>query len=339
MTIKDIAKQCGVSVSTVSKAINGRPDISDGVRQKILAVVDQSKFIPNNSARELVRTSSDTIGVVIRGSSDPFFADIVKIVAQTLESSGYRMILRQIDSMADEVKIGAILEREKKLTGLFFLGGRFDYTRQEMELINVPFVCCTYTNWFGDLREDAFASVCIDDRAAALQAVEHLIGAGHREIAAVVAVCGDRSISELRYKGYREALERHGIPFDEALLVESGGFDMEAAYQGTKELLGRGVPFTAVFTLSDMMAMAVIKALSDSGRHVPEDCSVIAIDGLPLSQYMIPTLTTVEQPGQQMGREAIRLLLDMVEGRSAPRHIRLEPTLRIGGSVRPVDKG
>ena len=339
MNIKDIAKQCGVSVSTVSRAINGRPDVSDEVRQKILAVVEESRFIPNYTARELVRTRSDTIGVVVRGTSNLFFADIVRLVAHVIEGSGYRMILRQIGSGEDEVKSGAILEREKKLRGILFLGGRFDYTRREMEILNVPFVCCTYTNCFGDLREGDFGSVSIDDEAAAFQAVEYLISLGHRRIAALVAACNDRSISELRCQGYRAALAEHGIPFDPALVVETGSFGMAEAYRGTEELLRRETGCTAIFTLSDMMAIAAIKSLTDHGCRVPEDCSVIAIDGIPMSNYTIPTLTTLEQPGQEMGREGIRVLLDMVEGRGEAQHIRLKPTLRLGGSVRRASSG
>lgn len=338
MTIKDIARKCGVSVSTVSRAINGRPDVSDEMRGKILAVVEECRYIPNNSARDLVRSSSDAIGVVVRGTSNLFFSQVLRAAAQKIEARGFRMILRQIESGADEVKTGAILEREKKLQGLLFLGGRFDYTRQEMSVINVPYVCCTYTNWFGDLGEEDYSSVSIDDQSAARQAVEHLICSGHRRIAAVVAGCSDRSISELRYRGYCAALEAHGIPIDSRLVAETGSFGMAEAYRGVEELLRREEEFTAVFALSDMMAMAVIKALTDHGRRVPQDCSVIAIDGLPLSNYTIPTLTTLEQPAAQMGEKAAALLLDMVEGGGMPRHIRLEARLQPGGSVRRVIK-
>ena len=338
MTIKDIARQCGVSVSTVSRAINGRPDVSDEMRRKILAVVEECKYIPNNSARDLVRSSSDAIGVVVRGTSNLFFSRVLRAAAQEIEDRGFRMILRQIESGADEVKTGAVLEREKKLRGLLFLGGRFDYTSREMSVVNVPYVCCTYTNWFGDLGEEDYSSVSIDDQAAARQAVEHLLRSGHRQIAAVVAGCSDRSISELRYRGYRAALEAHGIPFDASLVVETGGFGMAEAYRGAEELLRRGTEFTAVFALSDMMAIAVIKALTDHGHRVPQDCSVIAIDGLPLSNYTIPTLTTLEQPAVKMGQEAAALLLDMVEGRGMPRHIRLETRLQPGASVRRLTK-
>lgn len=336
MTIKDIAKRSGVSVSTVSRVLNDRPDVSDAIRKKVLDVVAETGYIPNNSARDLVRTRSDAIGVVIRGMGNLFFSDMLKTVTREIDAAGMTMVLRQIDSDDDEIQAGAVLEREKKLRGLIFLGGRFDYTPEELRTINVPFVCCTYTNSFGTLGNTEYSSVSVDDQQTAFDAVTHLIDQGHRQIAALVPSCSDRSISELRYNGYRAALFSNDIPFDKELLVEIGGcYDMDSAYNGTKELLARNVPFTALFALSDTMAFAAIKALWEQGIRVPEDCSVIGIDGLKMSEYFIPTLTTMVQPGEQLAVQSVAILLDMLRGQ-APRQITLEASLRTGSSVRSI---
>ena len=146
MTIKDIAKACGVSVSTVSRVLNNHPDVSQSVRERVQATVESSGYIPNNSARDLVRTQSDAIGVVVRGRGNLFFSAMVKTISREIDSLGYTMVLHFIDSDDDEVMAGAILEREKKLRGLLFLGGRFDYGAEVLAPIGVPFVCCTYTN-------------------------------------------------------------------------------------------------------------------------------------------------------------------------------------------------
>ena len=321
MTIKDIARACGVSVSTVSRVLNNRPDVSDDVRGKVLRAVEDSGYIPNNSARDLVRSRSDAIGVIVRGMGNLFFADMLKTVSREIETSGYTMVLHFIDSDADEVKAGAILEREKKLRGLIFLGGRFDYTPAELALVGVPYVCCSFTNCFGSLKEEDYASVSIDDYMTAYKAVEKLIELGHRRIAAVVPSCSDRSISELRYNGYLAALREPGIDFDSRLLVESGA------------------DFTALFALSDTTAIAAMKALEDHGVRIPEDVSVIGIDGLSVSEYVSPTLTTMIQPAEEMGRESVRILLDMLEGREKPRHLLLPARLRQGASVRPARAG
>ena len=335
VTIKDIAKACGVSVSTVSRVLNQRPDVSEAVRGRVLEEVRRSGFLPNDSARDLVRSRSDAVGVVVRGTGNLFFSDILRTISEELDRRGYTMVLRLIDSEADEIKAGAMLEREKKLRGLLFLGGRFDYRPAETALIGVPFVCCSYTNCFGSLEEGAYSSVSIDDRETARQAVKTLLDLGHRRIAALVPGCADHSISELRFKGYLAALEEQGLAFDPALLEETGGFDMPEAYEGLCRLLERGGGFTALFALSDTAALAAVKALQDHGRRVPEDCSVIAIDGLRVSEYANPTLTTMVQPAAEIGRESVRILLDCLENGAPARHLRLEARLRRGGSVAP----
>lgn len=335
MTIKDIARICGVSVSTVSRVLNNRPDVSEAVRQRVLSTVENMGYIPNNSARDLVRSKSDAIGVVVRGTGNLFFSDLLKTISREIDRSGYTMVLHFIDSDADEVKAGAILEREKKLRGLLFLGGRYDYTPSELTLIGVPYVCCSYTNCFGSLREEDYSSVSIDDHMTAYKAVEHLIDMGHRRIAVLVPQSNDRSVSELRYNGFRAALRDRGIEFDSRLMVETGGcFEMPETYEGMCEIIRRGVDFTAVFTFSDTTAIAAMKALEEHGRHVPEDCSMIAIDGLKVSEYISPTLTTMVQPVEEMGRESVNILLDMLEGGGENRHVRLEAPIREGASVK-----
>ena len=336
MTIKDVAKSCGVSVSTVSRVLNRHPDVSEEVRQRVLDEVERCGYIPNNSARDLVKSSSDAIGVVVRGTGNLFFASVLKSISEEIERYGYTMAPHFIDSDADEVKAGAILEREKKLQGLLFLGGRFDYTPERLSVIGVPFVCCSYTNCFGSLDEKDYSSVSIDDYAAAYQAAEELIRRGHRRIAAVIPSRDDRSISELRYHGFLDALKANGITPDEVLVKETGSFEMQETYDGVCRLLERTEDFTAVFFMSDTTALAGMKALQDCGKRVPEDVSVIGIDGLDVSRYMIPTLTTMVQPAEEMGRESVRILMKMLRDPDYTGHKLLEVQLREGASIRSI---
>lgn len=336
MTIKDIAKACGVGVSTVSRVLNNRPDVSPEVRERVLRMVESSGYIPNNSARDLGRSRSDAIGVVVRGMGNLFFSEVLDTLTREIDRAGYTTVPRFIDSDDDEVKAGAILEREKKLCGLIFLGGRFDYSPSELSPVRIPYVCCSFTNRFGTLREEDYSSVCIDDFQTAYQAVEQLLARGHRRIAALVPSFDDRSISELRYDGYRAALRAHGIEPDGGLIAECGGcFTMPESYEGMSRLIQSGADFSAVFVLSDTMAIAAIRALEDAGRRVPEDVSVIAIDGLPVSMYTLPTLATMVQPAEAMGRESVKLLLDVLGG-GENRHLRLEAAFREGGSLRSI---
>ncbi|MBQ3496705.1 MAG: LacI family DNA-binding transcriptional regulator [Oscillospiraceae bacterium] len=333
MTIKDIAQRCGVSVSTVSRVLNKHPDVSEKVRNKVMCAVEELHYVPNSSARDLVCAASDAIGLVVRGAGNPFFIEIVHAVERAINDAGYTMVLHQIRSGEDELRAGAQLARSKKLRGLILLGGCFDYSADDVALLDVPFVCCSYTNSFGHLDEKVYSSVTIDDRAEAYRAMRYLIENGHRRIAVLLESTDDRSISELRYMGYRQALEENGIAFDEALVLQTRGYGMDAAYDAVCGALEKELSFSALFCISDSMAVAAMKALHDAGRSVPGDCSVIAIDGIEMSAYSIPTLTTLCQPKHEMGETSVRLLLDMIEGHAANGHVVLETEPRRGGSV------
>ena len=267
---------------------------------------------------------------------NPFLTSIVRTVEQEIDRCGYTMVLHQISALDDEVRRAAILQREKKLLGVVFLGGRFNYTELELKQLDVPFVCCTYTNSFGDLSEDSYSSVSILDEEEACRAVQILIGLGHRQIAALIPAADDHSISQLRWQGYQKALQDCGLPYDPALVAFTGGYGMADAYRGVCALLADRPSFTALFTISDSMAIAAMKALSDQGLRVPEDCSVIAIDGLALSNYTIPTLTTLCQPAEELGRESVQMLVEQIEGTGPHRHRLLQTALREGGSTAAI---
>lgn len=332
-TIKTVAEYCGVSVSTVSRALNNHPDVSQDAKDKVLEAVRKLHYVPNSSARDLVRTQTASIGVVVRGAENTFFVPIVRAIEDGCAQAGYDMVLHQVTVRSDEITEGAELVNSKRLKGLVLLGGRYDYTREEAVSIGAPFVCCSFTNQFGNLEKGAYSSVSIDDRAAAYQATSYLIDQGHTKIAVLLDTIHDRSISELRYMGFCQALEDRGLPVDAELVCETIDFTMEAAYEATAALLVRRPDVTALFAVADSMAIAAMKALYEFGKRVPEDCSVIAIDGIESSLYTTPTLTTLSQPQETLGKEALRILMDVVEGRSASSHIRLDTALRPGGTV------
>ena len=336
MTIKDIAERCGVSVSTVSRVLNNHPDVSDAVREKVLEKVRELHYIPNNSARDLVKPQSNTIGLVVRGVGNPFFTKVIRSIENSVGNAGYDLIFHQIPSGEDELGAGASLVQSKKLRGLILLGGCFDYSREQTAVLKVPYVCCSYTNSFGGLKNSEYSSVTINDHKEAYKAVSHLISQGHKKIAVLLDSVCDHSISELRYNGYIQALKDNGIAFDEGLVEETMGFDMFSAYNSMNRLIARRDDFTAIFVISDSMAMAAMKALNDNGRKVPDDCSVIAIDGIEMSAYTVPTLTTLVQPAEEIGSTSVDILLDMINKKVKNRHVELETTLRNGESVRAL---
>ena len=336
MTIKDIAKLCGVSVSTVSRVLNNHPDVSEENRQQVLAVIKQYNYIPNNSARNLVKTTSDSIGLIVRGLNNPFYTDIIHAIEKRVHARGYTMVMQHITSEEDELKFGAMMERDKRLQGILFLGGRSDYAPKDTALLNVPFVCCTYSNQYGTLESGAYASVSIADDAAAYEAVKTLYEAGHRRIAVLISESDDLSISQLRYEGYKTALADFDLPADDALVIRTGSYGIHDAYRATEQALQRGCNFSAVFAISDMMAIGAMRAIREAGRQVPEDCSVIAIDGLQLSDYIYPRLATFCQPMEQIGQRSVDILLDLIEGKGNNRQEILPVTFRQGESVKKI---
>jgi len=336
--IKDIALQCGVAISTVSRVLNNHPDVSEETRQKVLQAVKDLHYIPNTSARNLVRTNSDTIALLVKGINNPFFAKLIKVIEREITLRGYTLELHHMDTAEDELHIGAQLTNERKLIGILFLGGRFNYSPEEMSLINVPSVFCTYTNTFGNLDASAYSSVAIDDKQAARDAVDALVALGHRKIAILTDNDCDKSISELRFQGYKDALAAHGIPFDPNLVACTGTFsDMHAIYEATSSLIARDSTFTAIFAIADLMAIAAIKALNDHGKQVPRDCSVVAIDGLELSEYTLPTLTTLVQPAEDMGLACAKTIIDLIKHPGKNRQFTFSTVLRPGGSVRRLN--
>lgn len=338
MTIKDVAEYSGVSVSSVSRVLNDHPDVSDQVRARVLEAVQALHYVPNNSARDLSRAQTDAIGVIVRGAGNPFFTPIIHAVEKEILQAGYSMEIHQISADEDELAAGASLARAKRLKGMILLGGEFDYTPDRVAVLNIPFVCCSYTNSFGTLDKNTYSSVSIDDEAEAYRAVRYLTDRGHRKIAILLGAVDDRSISELRYKGYCRALQEAGIPEDPSLVEEIDYYDMHAAYEGIQRLLERRQDLTAIFAVADTIGVAALKALHDAGRQVPEDCSVISIDGLPMSNFTIPTLTTLEQPKDELAVEAVSRLIRVLEGKGKNGHLYLQTSLREGGSVGPCHR-
>lgn len=333
VTIKDVAARAGVAVSTVSRALNGHPDVSSKTRAKVEAAAKDLHFVTNNAARDLVMPQSNTIGLVVRGAENPFYTRIIHAIEGECGQAGYTLVLEQISVYADEIATAAALVRSKRLKGVIFLGGRFDYSEADGVSVGVPFACCTNNNDFGHLDRAGFSSVCIDDIAEARRATAYLIDHGHTDIALLLDSRHDHSISQLRLNGYLQAFADADLAAHEDLIVETVDFTMEAAYRKTRDLLASGRSCTAIFTVADTMAIAAMKAVHDAGLSVPDDVSVIGIDGLETSLYSIPTLTTLVQPQEMLGREAVRALLDMLRDGKPGRHIRLEATLRPGGTV------
>ena len=333
MTIKDIAKISGVSVSTVSRVLNNHPDVSEDVRRKVMAVVEEYNYIPNNSARSLGQNKSDNIGLIVRGISNPFYTSIIHEIEQDIEKAGYTLVMQQIGATEDELLAGAMMERDKRLLGLIFLGGRLDYTKEQIAAISVPFVSCSSNNAYGSLDDTCYSSVSIDDTQTAYEAVKELYKEGHRRIAVLLARPDDGSVSQIRYEGYVKALTEVGMVPTEDLIMSVDSYNIADAYHGTKAWLDKGIAFDAIFAIADNLAMGAMRALREKGIIVPKDCSIVAIDGIEVSEYMAPALSTYCQPMEELGKTSVDLLIDLIEKKGEHRQIILPTIFREGETI------
>jgi len=340
ITIKDIAQICGVGVSTVSRALNDHPDINQETKQKIIEVVKQYNFVPNNSARNLKITNSKTIAVLVKGLGNPFFMRMIGKIESEILKSDYSMELRHVDEKSDEVEVAIELVKEKKLQGIIFLGGIYTHSNKKLEGIGVPFVLCTIP--LADNGSIAAASISVNDIDESYKIVKYLIDNGHKKIAFMGAPDGDISIGQLRLDGYKKALKEAKIKQDKALQWHSKEEDeiytMENGYKMMKDALDAGLDFTAVFAIADTMAIGAMRALSDAGKRVPEDISIVGFDGIDMGAYCVPGLTTIRQPFDEMAINATNMLLDMIKDEKSGCNVMMEAKLLERESVRRIGK-
>ena len=239
ITIKDVARLCGVGVSTVSRAINNHPDINPETKEKIMQVISEHHYIPNNSARNLKRQDSKTVAILMKGIANPFFHEMIKILEYEVEKKKYSFLLHHVEEDEDEIDVAMELEKEKKLCGIVFLGGTVGHTEEKFRQLTTPFVLCTI-----GLRRDVDPAICssvsIDDVKEARRMVSYLCSLGHERIAFVAAREDDIAIGRMRLEGYRQALEENHIPFRPELVLypEKGmnAYSMANGYQVTKRL-------------------------------------------------------------------------------------------------------
>lgn len=311
MTIKDLSAKTGYSVGTISRVLNNHPHASQKARQIILKAVEDSGFQLNENARQLKQQHATTILVVVKGTSNELFAELLQAIQAQIDQTGYPLIVDYLDEDENEVLRAVQLCREKKPLGILFLGGNSRHFAGDFDKIDIP--CVLVTNNAGGQHYRNLSSVSTDDRQAAKAAIDALVAMGHRSI---VMVGGDRERSDtsrLRYEGCMESLREHGIVFDPQLDYQGVRYSYKDGYRATCKLLEAGRKFTALFAAADVMAIGAVRALQDAGLRVPEDVSVMGFDGLPLGDYIVPRLSTVEQDVKTMAKRCVEILRGCIE--------------------------
>ena len=336
MTIKDIAKLAGVSVSTVSRAINDDAEISKSTKKHILEIIKKTGYIPNNSARNLKRIENDSIAVIVKSITNIFFNKFIHVFEHAAGQKNYELVLRHVADHDDELKIAEELTKEKRLKGIIFLGGERLDSLEQVSNLSVPFVYCT-VNQLEEIK-DELSLVTVDDVNESFKVVSHLIELGHKRISIITNKLSRDNASTLRFLGYKKALEAYNLQVDPDLLhflpENNDSFSLENGYNLTMEVFKKKTPkCSAVFVISDILAIGVIRALKDLGYSVPEDFSVAGFDGIELGQYYTPRLTTIRQPADELAIKSINLLFQMIENKNYRNIEILEGDLIIGEST------
>ena len=307
MTIKDIARLSGCGVTTVSRVLNNRQDVSEDTRKKVMAVVDQYSFMPNSNAKHLKQQSNGSIAIIVKGTKNFLFADLLEEIQALLLEAGQDAAVYYLDEDANEVAYACMLCRERQPRGFLFLGGDLELFKADFKPITVPSVLLT--NSAQELAFDNLSSFTTDDELAAERVVDLLADLGHRHIGVLGGNLSCTQISYHRLMGCKKACERRGIPFDIDGQCELCRYSMPDAYEAAKRLLMRRPELTAVFALSDVMALGAIRAFRDMGKRVPEDISVVGYDGVIAGQYSTPRLTTIKQDTKQLAEQGVDTLL------------------------------
>lgn len=331
MTIRDIARLSGCSVATVSRVLNRYPDVSEATRRRVMSVVEAYQFQPNSNARHLKQQVGRRISVIVKGTRNMLFAEMVEKAQLRLQDRGMDAAVYYIDEDANEVAFALQVCREYKPPAVLFLGGDLEYFQRDFAPIGVP--CVLLTNCAQSLGYGNLSSVSTDDTAAAERAMDHLLLHRHRKIGVLGGNWSGSQISYRRLMGCRNSFERYGLPFDGERQCEPCRYSFADAYAATGRLLDRNPGLTAIFALSDVMAIGAIRALRDRGYRVPEDISVMGFDGIPVGEFSVPRLATIRQDTKLMAERGADVLLDRLERRLPPVHETAPFQLLSGESV------
>jgi LacI family transcriptional regulator len=309
MTIKDVAKLAGVSISTVSRVINDSKPVTEELRQRVLDVIEETNYVPNPLARSLVTKKSRLIGVVVPDVSDTFVNEILNGIEDVAKNNGYDVLLSNTYSDKSQEYKSLNLFKAKQVEGIVMISWILEESHVEfIQDSGLPAVYISKTARAFDIH-----TVSTRNEKATFDMTEFLISKGHRKIGFVMTSKNDTILEKERLWGYKAALEKNGIKIDEKL-VKYGTTGFESGYNNMKELLLQDDIPEAVFVTGDEAAIGAINAAFDMGYRVPEDISVAGFNDVKIAKMYRPKLTTVSQPLYDMGAIAMETVIKLING-------------------------
>lgn len=325
VTIYEVARHAGVAISTVSRVLNESPQVSKITRARVERAINDLRYRPDRTAKALAQQHHHMLAVAIPTFTSPFHNELLKGIRSCLQDTDMDLLLSDLGSRSRARSLLSFLHRGA-VDGLLLAGVQIDADlAEELKSIWAPIVLigCHWKDFDGYVW---------DETAGAHEAVMHLIEQGHRNIGMIRAQRDSRT-QMLRIKGYKNALEEARIPFDPTLILSGktekhAGFSEEAGYEAMSELLNHQSEITALFASSDVQAIGAWSALSDAGKHVPQDMALVGYDDIKTSKFI--GLSSIDQSMQEIGRAATSLLLSRLSGKNTepPSSITITPRLK-----------
>ncbi|MFV0399151.1 MAG: LacI family DNA-binding transcriptional regulator [Oscillospiraceae bacterium] len=329
ISLKDIARELGISVSTVSRVANNKDRVSEETRQLVREALEKYDYMPNETARIMRGKASSTIGIVVSDISNIFFARLIKGAEDAAMAEGYNILVCNTDSDSERERKSVELLLSKHVSGIIMASASYSTTFADQIDEGTPYVYIdnlpTHTGQFN--------SVAIDNRLAARELLHHLLSLGHRNIA-MLAGSQEETSGRERLAGWREVIAQEKLAIPEDWIV-TGEFTIPSGYQATERFLAQRTRPTAILAANNSLAYGAMLALRRHGHRVPEDVSIAAFDADDETGLITPQITTVNQPVQDFGRVAVELCLDAKKGKEQGQYhqVALPHQFVAGGSV------
>jgi len=335
-SIKDVAREAGVSISTVSSVINKNKFVSEEREKRVLDAIKELKYRPNIIARGLRIKSTRAVGVILPDIAQPFFAQVIRGMEETARKRNYTLILgcSFYDILEEERQINVLMNQF--VDGIIFFCG-FD-SHDHIRMVHDSGIPVVVTD--REIGNTQIPSVLIDNALAMEKVIDYLVDMGHREIGYLSFSLDNQTTVRRRYEGYLSGLKKNGLKFSQEQVIIDDSIrlnEFEGTYDVVKGLLKKKSMPTAFAALADYLSIGLMKALKEMGYKIPGDVSVVGFNNEIVSQFSEPPLTSVKQPKKLMGKIAMDLLLDMVEGKKIEEKNIVLPTEIIErGSVGPA---
>ncbi len=322
--ITDVAREAGVTPATVSMVINNKPNISQETKEKVWAVIKKLGYYPNFIAKGLATNKTNTIAVIIPDLSSLFALEVLRGIRDRItedDSIYYNIILFDMISYYKSRSLKEIFQRiigERRADGLIIIGHTIEEEALEILQENeLPFILVA-TN------SSKYDCIYSNDRLGAYKAVEYLLKKGYKKIGIIY-----NKLVEDRLKGYLEVLKNNDIPINEKYIIEVPSMDLNSGLKLGEKLVEEGFEFDSLFVAAnDLTAIGIMKVLLKNGYRIPEDIAIIGYDDIPAAELIVPSLTTIKQPLQELGKEALISIIDKIEGRNKERiNLILKPNL------------